>query len=43
MLERVARDEVIRGYFSDEAQDNDLAYSCLREDIAEALDRSDFN
>ena len=33
MLERVARDQVIRGYFSDEEKDDDLRYSQIRGEL----------
>ena len=34
MLEKVARDQVIRGYFSDEEKDNnELNFSRIREEI----------
>ena len=35
MLEKVAKDQVIRGYFSDEETDQSLNFSSLREDLAD--------
>ena len=35
MLEKVARDQVIRGYFSDEETAEELNFSNLKEDLAD--------
>ena len=47
MLEKVAKDQVIRGYFSDEEKeqdDGDLRYSCLKDAINEfTSETSDMN
>ena len=34
LLERVAKDQVIRGYFSDEEQAQELNFSCIKEALA---------